>query len=142
MGTEDAGADPIGPVRQLPVGRAFFADERGVVLRSTWHLDRGFLNMSIWQQNLCVATFQLRVEDTSRLASFLVEGLGEAAAALVHQQAASPAPDLRPRPPVAAPPAPATTATTVSGAITATLHLAATTLAERIRSRLAGKRRR
>jgi hypothetical protein len=65
------------------VGRAFFADERGVVLRTTWHLDRGFLNLSIWRDNLCVSTFQLAVADTARLVGFLVDGLGEATSMLV-----------------------------------------------------------
>jgi hypothetical protein len=83
MGTEAAAA----PVRTLPVGRAFFADERGVMLRTTWHLDRGFLNMSIWQDTLCVATFQLQVADAARLAGFLVDGLGDATATLLEERA-------------------------------------------------------
>src|SRR6478735_7569388 len=79
MGAEPAHAD----IRALPVGRAFFADERGVVMRTTWHLERGFLNMSIWRDNLCVSTFQLAVADTARLVGFLVNGLGEATSTLV-----------------------------------------------------------
>jgi hypothetical protein len=79
MGAEPAVAD----IRALPVGRAFFADERGVVMRTTWHLDRGFLNLSIWRDNLCVSTFQLAVADTARLVGFLVDGLGEATSMLV-----------------------------------------------------------
>jgi hypothetical protein len=73
-------------VQTLPIGRAFFADERGVVLRATWHLDRGFVNMSIWRDDSCVATFQLAVQDSARLAAFLVEGLGDATASLLDQQ--------------------------------------------------------
>jgi hypothetical protein len=82
MGAEPAVAD----IRALPVGRAFFADERGVVMRTTWHLDRGFLNLSIWRDNLCVSTFQLAVADTARLVGFLVDGLGEATSMLVGGQ--------------------------------------------------------
>jgi hypothetical protein len=66
-------------VRTLPVGRAFFADQRGVMLRATWHHDRGFLNLSIWDGSVCVATFQLQVRDVPRLVSFLADGLGTAA---------------------------------------------------------------
>lgn len=82
MGAESAHA----AVSTLPVGRAFFADERGVMLRTTWHLDRGFLNMSIWQETLCVATFQLQVADAARLAGFLVEGLGDATTIMLEER--------------------------------------------------------
>jgi hypothetical protein len=97
MGAEPAHAD----VRALPVGRAFFADERGVVMRTTWHLDRGFLNLSIWRDNLCVSTFQLAVADTARLVGFLVDGLGEATSVLVGGCEAA-----AERPVATAPPAP------------------------------------
>jgi hypothetical protein len=100
MGIEAAPA----PVRTLPVGRAFFADERGVMLRTTWHLDRGFLNMSIWQDTLCVATFQLHVTDAARLAGFLVEGLGDATATLLDERTP---PVPAPAPPPAYVPGPA-----------------------------------
>jgi hypothetical protein len=81
-------ADPakVVAITTLPVGRAFFADERGVMLRATWHLDRGFLNMSIWHDQVCTATFQLPVADAGRLAGFLVEGLGDATATLLEQR--------------------------------------------------------
>src|SRR4051794_5997137 len=102
MGAEPAPA----AVRTLPVGRAFFADERGVMLRTTWHLDRGFLNMSIWQDTLCVATFQLQVTDAARLAGFLVEGLGDATATLLDERAQPPEHRPKAPPPAYVPPAP------------------------------------
>jgi hypothetical protein len=80
-------ADPIRPgVHEPPSGRAFFADERGIVLRSTWYTERGFLNLSIWKDATCVATFHLQVADVARFTSFLVEGLGRTATEAVSRR--------------------------------------------------------
>ena len=116
MGAEPAHA----AVRTLPVGRAFFADERGVMLRTTWHLDRGFLNMSIWQDTLCVATFQLQVADAARLAGFLVEGLGDATTAMLEARELQAEIVHRPDPPPPYPyasPSPVGLAATVGDAV-------------------------
>jgi hypothetical protein len=71
----------VGEVRQLPVGRALFVDERGVGLRATWHPERGIVNVSIWRDDRCTETFWLSLADAGRLASFLVTGLADAATA-------------------------------------------------------------
>jgi hypothetical protein len=70
----------MGEVRQLPAGRALFADARGVGMRVTWHLERGIVNLSIWREGRCVETFWLPVHDVARLVGFLVDGLAGAAA--------------------------------------------------------------
>ena len=68
-------------VHELPVGRHFALDERGVALRATWRLDRGFVNLSLWRDDRCSETFHLRPDEAARLVSFLVTGLADAAAA-------------------------------------------------------------
>jgi hypothetical protein len=69
----------VGEVRQLPVGRALFVDERGMGLRATWHAERGIVNLSVWRDDRCVETFWLSMADAGRLASFLVTGLADVA---------------------------------------------------------------
>jgi hypothetical protein len=71
--------EPGGEVRHLPAARAFLLDERGVGLRASWHLDRGFANLSIWRDDRCVETFRLSLADAAGLIGFLADGLGEAA---------------------------------------------------------------
>ena len=72
-----------GAVRHLPVGRLLAMDERGVGLRATWHLDRGFLNVSLWRDDTCVETFHLSPADAARLVGFIAEGLADASGAAV-----------------------------------------------------------
>ncbi|MCU1374189.1 MAG: hypothetical protein JWO68_1475 [Actinomycetia bacterium] len=67
-----------GQVHRLPVGRELFVDERGVGLRASWHLEHGFVNVSVWRDDTCTETFHLSVADAARLVGFLAEGLGEA----------------------------------------------------------------
>jgi hypothetical protein len=110
-------------VHTLPTGRAFFADQRGVVLRATWHLDRGFLNLSIWDGAACVATFQLQIRDVPRLVSFLADGLGTAAGEALEWGRAR----------LAAAPPPPTTATTTGDTPTAPVTAALNTVADRVR---------
>ena len=55
--------------------RALFVDERGHGLRATWHLDQGFVNLSMWRQDRCVETFRLSADEAARLLDFLVDGL-------------------------------------------------------------------
>ena len=78
-----------GQVHRLPVGRELFVDERGVGLRATWHLEHGFVNVSIWRDDVCTETFHLGVADTARLVGFLAEGLADATTALLPEASAS-----------------------------------------------------
>lgn len=66
-------------LRQLPIGRLLAVDERGIGLRATWRLDRGFLNLSLWRDDVCVETFHLTPDDAVRLAAFIADGLFDAA---------------------------------------------------------------
>ncbi|MBV9283835.1 MAG: hypothetical protein JO176_04435 [Acidimicrobiia bacterium] len=68
----------MGGVERLP-RRDHFTDERGHGLRTTWHPDQGLVILSIWDGERCVGTFRLAQADVPRLASFLVEALGDAA---------------------------------------------------------------
>ena len=61
-----------GRIRHLAI------DERGVGLRATWRLERGFVNLSLWRRDMCVETFHLTPAEASRLIAFLVEGLAAA----------------------------------------------------------------
>ncbi len=68
-----------GTVYQLPVrNRHLDIDERGVGLRATWHLNRGFLNLSLWRDDRCVETFHLTPGGAGRLVGFIVSGLADA----------------------------------------------------------------
>lgn len=78
-------------IRQLPVGRILAVDDRGIGMRATWHLERGFINLSLWRQDVCVETFHLSPTDAAKLVSFLVTGLAEVVEA--------PAPRLEVAPP-------------------------------------------
>jgi len=71
----------LGAVHELPVGRHFSIDERGVALRATWRLDRGFVNLSLWRDDRCVETFHLTPEEAARFVSFLVGGVAATTAA-------------------------------------------------------------
>jgi hypothetical protein len=59
-------------------GRHLAVDERGIGLRATWHLSRGFVNLSLWRGDRCVETFHLTPAEAGRLVNFLVSGLAEA----------------------------------------------------------------
>jgi hypothetical protein len=72
--------EPEATVQQLPVGRLLLLDERGVGMRASWHLDRGFANLSTWRGDRCQETFHLSVADAAALIDFLADGLAEAAA--------------------------------------------------------------
>jgi hypothetical protein len=63
---------------ELPSGRMLAMVERGVVLRATWRLDRGFLNLSLWRNGRCVETFHLTPATAAEFMSFLVHGLADA----------------------------------------------------------------
>lgn len=74
-------------------------DERGIGLRATWRLERGFFNLSLWRHDVCVETFRLTPAEASRLVGFIVEGL---ARAVPEPEAPAPAVTLAPTPPAAA----------------------------------------
>ena len=68
-----------GPAHELPAqGRHLAVDERGIGLRATWHLSRGFVNLSLWRGDRCVETFHLTPVEAGRLVGFLVGGLAAA----------------------------------------------------------------
>ncbi len=74
----------IAEVYELPTGRVLFHDDQGRGLRATWHLDRGFVNLSVWNFDRCTETFRLSLGDSARLVAFLVEGLSDATSQLLH----------------------------------------------------------
>ena len=41
-------------------------------------LDRGFINLSLWNNDVCAQTFHLTPAEASRLVGFLVDGLTRA----------------------------------------------------------------
>ena len=68
-----------GSVHHLPLpGRHLAIDERGVGLRATWYLERGFVNLSLWRNDRCVETFHLTPVEAGRLIGFLVSRLADA----------------------------------------------------------------
>ena len=67
-----------------PVGRVLFNDDQGRALRATWHLDRGFVNLSVWNDDRCTETFRLSLSNSAELVAFLVEGLSDATSRLLH----------------------------------------------------------
>ena len=73
----------LAEVRDLPNGRVVLTDDEGRMLRASWYLSRGFVNVSVWRDDRCSETFHLSVGDAARLAGFLVEGLGDATAGLL-----------------------------------------------------------
>lgn len=65
--------------RHLPGGNRHFAlDERGVGLRATWHLELGFVNLSLWSGDRCVQTFHMTPAEAGRFIGFLATGLADA----------------------------------------------------------------
>jgi hypothetical protein len=83
----------IAEVYELPAGRVLFNDDQGRVLRATWHLDRGFVNLSVWNYDRCTETFRLSLSDSAQLVAFLVEGLSDATSRLLHAVTPSTSPE-------------------------------------------------
>jgi hypothetical protein len=54
-----------------------FLDERGAGLRVTWHPERDLVVLSVWQDDSCVGTFRMAVEDVPRLTGLLAAALGD-----------------------------------------------------------------
>lgn len=83
----------IAEVYELPVGRVLFNDDQGRVLRATWHLDRGFVNLSVWNDDRCTETFRLSLSNSAQLVGFLAEGLSDATTRLLHAVTTSTSPE-------------------------------------------------
>jgi hypothetical protein len=79
-------------VRGLPTRRDLFIDERGVVLRVSWHPEQDLLVLSVWHDDHCVGTFQMPVGDVARLKGLLSAGLGDRLAQASTPQPADRAP--------------------------------------------------
>jgi hypothetical protein len=69
-------------VYELPVRRHFAIDERGTGLRVTWRSNRGFTNLSLWRNDVCVDTFHLSPGQSADLIGFLASGLAAPASTL------------------------------------------------------------
>jgi len=54
-----------------------FLDERGTGLRVTWHPERDIVVLSVWQDDSCVGTFRMSVQDVPRLSGLLAAALGD-----------------------------------------------------------------
>jgi hypothetical protein len=54
-----------------------FLDERGTGLRVTWHPERDIVVLSVWQEDSCVGTFRMSVQDIPRLSGLLAAALGD-----------------------------------------------------------------
>jgi hypothetical protein len=54
-----------------------FLDERGTGLRVTWHPERDLVVLSVWQDDSCVGTFRMSVQDVPRLSGLLAAALGD-----------------------------------------------------------------
>ncbi|MBR7743421.1 hypothetical protein KC207_08980 [Phycicoccus sp. BSK3Z-2] len=53
----------------------------GRALRATWHDDAGVLVLSVWRDNVCVATTRVAPADVPALVEVLVGGLADVATA-------------------------------------------------------------
>ena len=52
-----------------------FLDERGTGLRVSWHPERDLVVLSVWQDDRCVGTFRMSVQDIPRLSGLLAAAL-------------------------------------------------------------------
>jgi hypothetical protein len=63
--------------RAVSTRRDVFLDERGAGLRVTWHPERDLVVLSVWQDDSCVGTFRLSVQDVPRLSGLLAAALDD-----------------------------------------------------------------
>lgn len=61
--------------------REFITDGERSELQATWHNDAGFVVISLWRGDTCVATSHLTPEEAGRLATFITGGFAELAQA-------------------------------------------------------------
>lgn len=59
--------------------REFITDGERSALRATWHNNAGYVVISLWRGNTCVATSHLTPEEAGRLATFIIGGLADLA---------------------------------------------------------------
>jgi hypothetical protein len=67
-------------VKNLPAldtRREVFIDQRGIGLRVTWHPEQELLVLSVWDDDRCVGTFRMPVEDVPRMKALLSAALGD-----------------------------------------------------------------
>jgi hypothetical protein len=81
---------PVSSIYELPTGRVLFSDGEDRVLRATWHLEQGLVNLSVWHDDRCTETFRLSLGDAAQFVAFLVGGLSDATTRLLHAVAAPP----------------------------------------------------
>ena len=63
--------------RPLPEVGSVFLDARGAdrALRVSWHSEADLVVLSVWRENVCVATFRLAVDEVPALIATLTAGL-------------------------------------------------------------------
>jgi hypothetical protein len=59
--------------------REFITDGERSELRATWHNDAGYVVISLWRGDICVATSHLTPQEAGRLATFITRGLADLA---------------------------------------------------------------
>jgi hypothetical protein len=59
--------------------REFITDGGRSELRATWHNEAGYVVISLWRGNTCVATSHLTPKEAGRLATFITGGLADLA---------------------------------------------------------------
>jgi hypothetical protein len=66
--------------RPLPERGSIFLDARGGAraLRVSWHAESDLVVLSLWRDNLCVASFRLSIEEVPDLIEMLRAGLDRA----------------------------------------------------------------
>ena len=74
------------PVRCMssPPAERSSATPRVACSAATWHLDRGLVNLSVWNGDRCTETFRLSLGDAAQFVAFLVGGLSDATTRLLH----------------------------------------------------------
>jgi hypothetical protein len=70
-------ARPVENASALSARRDVFLDERGAGLRVSWHPERDLVVLSVWQDDSCVGTFRMSVQDVPRLSGLLAAALGD-----------------------------------------------------------------
>ena len=70
-------ARPVENASALSARRDVFLDERGAGLRVSWHPERDLVVLSVWQDDSCVGTFRMPVQDVPRLSGLLAAALGD-----------------------------------------------------------------
>jgi len=59
--------------------REFINDGDRSALRATWHNEAGYVVISLWRGDTCVATSPLTPKEAGRLATFITNGLADLA---------------------------------------------------------------